>query len=99
MFPECNDEDTRWVLNNALKFWRACPTKRCRRARSCVGDTMRCHKIFWPVVPQELKVWWRAVLDAKRTNRTARQAGRLAETAAAEWRKREALMQKLRPPK
>ncbi len=43
MFPECRDEDTRWVLNNALKFWTACPTKRCRRARSCVGDTMRCH--------------------------------------------------------
>jgi nitrous oxide reductase len=96
MFAECEDDDTRWVINNALGFWTACPTRRCRRERSCSGDSRRCHAIFWPVVPEEMKVRWRAVLDAKRDGRTARQAGRLAEKAGAEWRKRAELMQKLR---
>jgi hypothetical protein len=95
MFPECEDPDTRWVLNNALKFWRACPTRRCRRARMCVGDGRRCHAIFWPVVPEEAKVFWRAALDALRDNPSTRRAERLADTAAADFRKHRAAVQKL----
>ena len=56
-----------------------------------------CHAIFWPVVPEEIKTWWRAILDAKRDGRTARQAGRLADAAAAQCRKRAWLLQKLQP--
>ena len=37
-----------------------------------------------------------AILQAHRTGRTARQAQRAADQAAAEWRERAALMQKLR---
>jgi hypothetical protein len=95
MFAECEDPDIRWVLNNALKFWRACPTKRCRRARMCLGDGQRCHAMFWPVVPEEAKAFWRAALDALRDNRTVRQAERLADTAAADFRKRELLIERL----
>ena len=91
MFPECEDPDTRWVLNNALKFWPACPTKRCRRARMCVGDSKRCHAIFWPVVPEEAQVFWRAALDALRENRSTRRA----DTAAADFRKHRAALRKL----
>jgi hypothetical protein len=75
-----------WLLNNALRFWSACPNKRCRRARSCVGDAAQCHAIFWPVVPEEAKTWWRAIFQARRTGRTARQAARAAGEALAEWR-------------
>ena len=93
MFPECEDPDIRWVLNNELKFWRACPNKRCRRARMCVGDGSRCHAIFWPVVPEEAKVFWRAALDALRNNPSTRRAERLAEAALADFRKRRSLIQ------
>lgn len=85
----------RWVLNNALKFWRACPTQRCRRARMCVGDGQPCHAMFWPVGLEEAKVFWRAALDALRDKRTVRQAERLAGTAAADFRKRELLIERL----
>jgi hypothetical protein len=95
MFPECEDPDIRWTLNNALKFWRACPTRRCRRARSCVGDDQRCHAIFWPVVPEEAKVFWRAALDALHDNRSASQAERLADAAAARFRRRQSIDTKI----
>ena len=99
MFPESEDPDIRWMPNNELKFWRACPTKRCRRARMCVGDGERCHAIFWPVVPEEAKVFWRAALDAIRDNRGARQAERKAIVAAADFRKHRAALQKLQQRK
>jgi len=83
-------ESDRWILNDALEFWRACPTKRCRRARSCVGDSARCHEIFWPVVPEELKLWWREIFAAKRAGRSVTQARRKADAAMAEWKRVEA---------
>ena len=84
-------------LSETLKFWTACPTKACRRARVCMADPKRCYAIFWPGVPQVFKVRWQAFLDAKRTGRSARQAGRAADAAVAEWRMREKAMAK--PPK
>ncbi len=85
-----------WLLNNALKFWTACPTARCRRAKSCVGDPAACHAIFWPVVPQELKVWWGTLAAARREDLSFRQAKRHADAAAAAFRKREALLARLK---
>ena len=84
-----------WLLNNALKFWTACPTARCRRAKSCVGDPAVCHAIFWPVVPQEVKVWWVTLCAARREDLSFRQAKRSADAAAAAVRKREALLARL----
>ena len=85
----------RWLLNELLKFWTACPVRRCRRARSCVGDFNRCHAIFWPAAPRESKVRGQAMLDASREGRSATQASRAADAAAADWRKREAAIAKL----
>ena len=48
------DNDLR-VANNVLKFWFACPIRRCRRARSCVGDSAGCHAIFCRWVSEEVK--------------------------------------------
>jgi hypothetical protein len=42
-------------INTVLKYWFACPTRRCRRNRRCSGDPARCHAIFWPVVPGDVK--------------------------------------------
>ena len=93
---EFEEGRVRWQLNELLKFWTACPTKRCRRAHACVGDFNRCHAIFWPVVPQVFKVQWQAMVDAKREGRSYRQATRLADAAVADWRQREARIAKLR---
>ena len=91
---EGRDSD-RWLLNNALKFWSACPNKRCRRARSCVGDAARCHAIFWPVVPAEAKAWWRAIFDSKKIGRTVTQAKRAADSALKMQRRRDASLRAL----
>lgn len=91
---EGRDSD-RWLLNNALKFWFACPNKRCRRARACVGDAARCHAIFWPVVPQDIKAWWRAIFDSKKIGRTVTQARRGADLALAAQRRRDASLRAL----
>ena len=85
----------RWLLNNALKFWSACPNKRCRRARACVGDAARCHAIFWPVVPEDIKAWWRAIFDSKKIGRTVTQAKRAADSALRMQRRRDASLRAL----
>jgi hypothetical protein len=71
------------TFNSALKFWRACPTRRCRRARRCLGDAERCRALFWPVVPDEIKAWWGALKEARRRRRSLRQSARAAAAAAA----------------
>lgn len=53
----------------------------CRRHRRCSGDPTRCRQIFWPVVPEELKAWWQAILDVRRDGRSLGQARRLADEA------------------
>lgn len=73
-------------INTALKFWFACPTRRCRRNRRCSGDPARCRAIFWPVVPDQVKAWWRALADAKREGLSVGQAGRKAGAAVKRWR-------------
>jgi hypothetical protein len=76
-------EENRRDINTLFVFHRYCPIKRCRRNRRCSGDPAYCHAIFWPVVPEEAKAWWRAILQSRRTGRTLRQALRVAEAAHA----------------
>ncbi len=63
--------------------------------RRCTGDPVTCHTIFWPVVPEEAKAWWRAILQSRRTGRTLSQALRAAEAAQADARLRANAMAKL----
>ena len=79
------DEDQR--INTFFGFPRCCPSKACRRHRRCSGeDAMVCRRIFWPVVPEELKVWFRSLVESRRTNRTFRQADRAANKALQDFR-------------
>ena len=78
-------------FNTMLRYWIACPNRRCRRARRCCGDVESCHALFWPVVPEEFKVWWRAICEARRDKSSQRQALRAASAAVASWRKRKAV--------
>jgi len=82
-------------INTLFVFHRFCPNKRCRRNRRCTGDPVYCHTIFWPVVPEEAKAWWRAILQSRRTGRTLTQALRVAEAAQADARLRANAMAKL----
>ena len=86
------DNDLR-VANNVLKFWFACPIRRCRRARSCVGDSAGCHAIFCRWCRRRSKVWWRTLLELHRTAPPRRPAA----PPVKPWRrrKRAALMQRL----
>ena len=77
-------------FNTMLRYWTACPNRRCRRARRCCGDVESCHALFWPVVPEEIKVWWRAICEARRDRSSQRQALRAASAAVAGWRRRQA---------
>ncbi len=43
---------------NAFKFWRACPLRLCRKARTCSGDANACLKRREHEVPREDQ--WRA---------------------------------------
>jgi hypothetical protein len=54
-----------------FKFWRTCPLKRCRRARTCSGDPGVCLKRHVEAIPRDMQ--WQArrqILAA-----TSRQAG------------------------
>ena len=89
-------EEARRDFNTLFVFHRFCPNKRCRRNRRCSGsDPAYCHTIFWPVVPEEKKAWWRAILQSRRTGRTLTQALRVAEAAQADARLRANAMAKL----
>jgi hypothetical protein len=76
----------RRAFHTWLRYWIACPTRRCRRWRRCAGDLDRCHAVFWPVVPEEIKEWWRAVGQARRDGCSARQAALLGDAAARRCR-------------
>jgi hypothetical protein len=82
-------------INTLFVFHRFCPNRRCRRKRRCTGDPVYCHTIFWPVVPEEAKAWWRAIVKSRRTGRTLSQALRAAEAAQADARLRANAMAKL----
>ena len=89
-------QEARRDFNTLFVFHRFCPNKRCRRNRRCSGrDPAYCHAIFWPVVPEEAKAWWRAIVESRRTGRTLRQALRAAEAARADARLRANAMAKL----
>jgi hypothetical protein len=88
-------EEVARMVNTQFGFAKACPIARCRRHRRCSGDPAMCHAIFWPVVPEEAKVWWQALLDSRRTNRSFRQASRAAEAARRDFQLRARALERL----
>jgi hypothetical protein len=56
--------DARRKLYTMWQFWKFCPHKACRRQCACAGDVERCHDRFWPAVPEEAKVEFRAYVTA-----------------------------------
>ena len=54
----------RWQCN-ILSFWRVCQERSCRRARGCAGDSRACFERWWPIVPEELKIWLRTAMTSQ----------------------------------
>jgi len=83
--------DNRRAINTWLRFWTACPVKRCRRWKVCAGDPARCYALFWPVVPAEVKAWLGAMNEAYRNGCSHRQADVMAAAAMRRSRSIQAL--------
>ena len=67
-FHACQEEQAaaRRSLNSKLMFWKACGHKKCLRAQACVvGDGKDCARRLWPVVPEYVKVGFRALVKAR----------------------------------
>jgi hypothetical protein len=81
---------SRRAVATHLRYWTACLDARCRRHRRCVGAVDRCESIFWPVVPEILKVRLRALAKADSEGRSRAQSLRAADEAMRVFRQYEA---------
>jgi hypothetical protein len=67
--------------NNALRFWRACRNKPCRRAHACAGEPHECFRVNWARTPIEVKEWYRAGIKARAEGYPPEEAKRRADAA------------------
>lgn len=74
----------RWQCTLFL-FWSVCTNKACRRARACAGEPEACFARWWPHVPQEVKVRYRAMV--KTSDRSPAEIGRAGAEAVARYRR------------
>ena len=63
---------------NTLAFWRFCSAGACRRGHLCVGDAGACFRRHWPNVPEDIKVWLRAMIKARAAGHSMEQTARIA---------------------
>lgn len=73
------------ALNGLLRFWKVCDAA-CRRAGVCAGDPQACFGRFWPHVPEELKIFLRAGIQARLKKMSAAEAVRAADAEVERWR-------------
>ena len=53
------------AMCNGLEFWQVCPTGACRRNHACRGDQNACFTRHWALVPDDIKAFMRARIDAQ----------------------------------
>jgi hypothetical protein len=82
---ELGPEATRRVGCSLFGFWGVCTQKRCRRALMCSGDPYACFQRYWPHVPEEAKVRYRAMIRAAQAGLGAREIAAAARAAVAGW--------------
>src|SRR5438132_1505126 len=68
----------RRFLCTQFKFWHVCTRKACRRALKCSGDPPACFALWWPHVPEEIKILYRAGIKARCAGLSPREAARVA---------------------
>jgi hypothetical protein len=59
---------------NLFQFWRICRQRSCQRARGCKGDSVACLDRGWRLLPEDIKVWYRAAAVALSAGHTAQEA-------------------------
>jgi hypothetical protein len=79
----------RRFLCTQFKFWHVCTRKACRRALKCSGDPHACFALWWPHVPEEIKILYRAGIKARCAGLSPREAARVATAEVARWRELE----------
>lgn len=78
-------EDVAVLVCEFFRFWSHCERKSCRRARACRGNADRCFDRFWPLVPGDMKVWFRDALRARQAGLSPRDACARADEAVAQY--------------
>lgn len=60
-----NEAVRRRFICDLFQFWFGCRAGSCQRQRRCVGDPQACFDRFWWMVPERLKVEFRAYVKAR----------------------------------
>ena len=69
--------------NTMFRFWKVCPDGACKRAKSCAGNPHACFFRWWPHVPQDFKISFRAIVKAMCAGASAKEAARAGHDAVA----------------
>jgi hypothetical protein len=83
---DAEQTEMRRVQCTLFQFWRGCALKRCRRARRCDGDPHACFERWWPLVPEVLKVQYRAAIVALGAGLSPHAAAQAARAEVERWR-------------
>ena len=78
--------DLRRVQCNSYLLWHICKYKLCRRAQTCSRDPVACFERHWPIIPEEMKVWWRTAIPALHAGATPAEAVAAANAEVAKWK-------------
>jgi hypothetical protein len=74
----------RWQCN-LFGFWRDCEQRACRRAKRCSGDSVACLTARFPLLPEEIKIWYRATIKARCAGLSANEAHEAGVVAVAQY--------------
>ena len=70
-------------LCNTFEFWSVCPQSPCRRRKSCAGDAGACFERWWWVLPEKVKIFFRAGIKARIAGLSIDEACRVADEEVA----------------
>jgi len=76
---DARQREERRVLNNAFRFWFACPHKACKRTSRCMSDPHACFEHWWPAVPESMKALFRFYILAGKEGLSQPDAARKAQ--------------------
>ena len=75
-------------VNTHFLFWTVCEDRACARARACAGaDPSACLLRWWPAVPEEMKIEFRALLvGVGQKGMSPDEAASYAQGEVARWK-------------
>jgi hypothetical protein len=78
--------ELRRVQCNAYLLWHICKYKLCRRTHTCSRDPVACFNRHWPIVPEEMKLWFRKAIPTLHAGATPAEAVAAANAEVAKWK-------------